>query len=175
MAIISAVVVVAGREGGDDRHAGVALVGRNFKKKVKKLGVVEYWWYGMLHVEENVGAGPAVLNGRAHAGTRCIQWARRSARPRCARISTNRRASGDLRARAAWRERAASRYGVRYVVRFARTQRRCRCAPRRRAPTTRSRRSPRRARASRARARTPTRTLSPTARWAATAAAAGAA
>jgi hypothetical protein len=66
-------------------------------------------------------------------------------------------------------------YGVRYVVRFARTRRRCRCTSRRRAPTTRARRSRRRARASRAWARTPTRTRSPTARWAVTAAAAGAA
>jgi hypothetical protein len=58
---------------------------------------------------QNVGTGPAALNGRAHAGTRCIQWARRSARPRCARVSATRRAAGDRRARAAWRERATPR------------------------------------------------------------------
>jgi len=42
---------------------------------------------------QNVGAGPAALNGRAHAGTRFIQWARRSARPRCARVSASCRRS----------------------------------------------------------------------------------
>ena len=42
---------------------------------------------------QNVGAGPAALNGRAHAGTRFIQWARCSARPRCARVSASCRRS----------------------------------------------------------------------------------
>ena len=42
---------------------------------------------------QNVGAGPAALNGRVHAGTRFIQWARRSARPRCARVSASCRRS----------------------------------------------------------------------------------
>jgi len=42
---------------------------------------------------QNVGTGPAALNGRAHACTRFIQWARRSARPRCARVSASCRRS----------------------------------------------------------------------------------